>query len=96
MAIAVAYTGKVQQDGTVLLPKEAQGQSGLQPGDEVQVILNHSGVEPQAVTPNEKASAALRRIATLQEGARRTDSSQTDRIIREGREGGMYSDNYIR
>jgi hypothetical protein len=42
--------------------------------------------------PNEKALAALRQIAKMKEGMRETDGSQTDRIIREGRAGGMYSD----
>ncbi len=46
--------------------------------------------EPQKVIPNEKALTALRAIARNQEGKRRTDGSQTERIIREGREGIMY------
>jgi hypothetical protein len=45
-----------------------------------------------AFPPNEKALAALRQIAKMKAGMRDTDGSQTDRIIREGRAGGMYSD----
>lgn len=45
-----------------------------------------------AFPPNEKALAALRQIARMQEGKRETDGSQTERFIREGRAGGMYHD----
>jgi hypothetical protein len=52
-------------------------------------------VEDVAVfPPNEKALAALRQIARMQEGMRHTDGSQTERLIREGRAGGMYSDGH--
>ncbi len=44
----------------------------------------------QIVTPNRKALAALQEINRRQEGKRHTDGSQTERIIREGREGKMY------
>lgn len=48
--------------------------------------------ETAVFPPNEKALAALRQIARMQEGMRHTDGSQTDRLIREGRAGGMYRD----
>ena len=96
MVTAMTYTGKVQENGTVLLPKDAQEKLGLKPGDEVQISLNRSVSEPPMFTPNEKALAALRKIATLQAGMRYTDCSQTDQNIREGRDGGMYSDDYTR
>lgn len=92
MVTAMTYIGKVQENGTVIVSKDAQEQLGLQPGDEVQISLNRSVVEPQPVMPNEKALTALRRIAALQEGMRYTDGSQTNKIVREGRDGGMYSD----
>jgi hypothetical protein len=47
---------------------------------------------PAPIPANEKAAAALRRIAQMQQGMRYTDGSQTDRFIREGRAGAMYSD----
>ncbi len=92
MVTVMTYIGKVQENGTVIVSKDAQEQLGLQPGDEVRVSLNRSVVEPQPVTPNEKALAALRRVAALQEGMRCTDGSHTNEIIHEGRDGGMYSD----
>ena len=55
--------------------------------------VDKNGIKAGAVVrPNEKALAALRKIARMQEGIRDTDGSQTDRIIREGRAGGMYDD----
>ena len=45
-----------------------------------------------AFPPNEKALVALRQIAKMQEGMRETDGLQTDRILRDGRAGGMYGD----
>lgn len=45
-----------------------------------------------AFPSNEKALAALRQIARMQLGMRDTDGSQTERIIQEGRDGGMYHD----
>jgi len=50
--------------------------------------VDQNGIEQAAIfPPNEKALAALRQIARMQEGMRHTDGSQTDRFIREGREG---------
>ena len=46
--------------------------------------------EQPAVQANEKALAVLRRIATRQEGEAYTDGSDTLRMIREARDGGMY------
>lgn len=53
---------------------------------------DQSGISTAAFPPNENALAAFRLIAKMQEGMRHTDGSQTDRLIREGRSGGMYSD----
>ena len=52
-------------------------------------------MDTPAFPPNEKALAALRQIARMQEGMRHTDGSQTERIIREGRDRGMYRDDAI-
>ena len=55
--------------------------------------VDQNGIKEATVfPPNEKALAALRQIAQMQEGMRHTDGSQTDRLIREGRAGGMYRD----
>jgi hypothetical protein len=48
--------------------------------------------EPAAFAPNEKAIAALCQITQMQKGMRHTDGSQTERLIREGRDGAMYGD----
>jgi hypothetical protein len=60
-------------------------------GRKVKVYIEAEDEKP-AFPPNEKALAVLRQIAEMQEGMRETDGSQTDRFIREGRDGGMYCD----
>lgn len=40
--------------------------------------------------PNEQALAMLRDLVKLQEGMKETDGSQTDRLLREARAGGLY------
>ena len=96
MVTAVTYTGKVQENGTIAVPQDAQEKLGLRLGDVVQVSLNRNIPEPPVLTQNERGLAVLRKIAALQEGAGYTDGSQTDRIIRDARGGGMYSDDYVR
>ena len=75
----------------------------IQNGQNIEIVANNlfqqavesveqNGVKEAAFPPNEKALAALRQIAQMQEGMRHTDGSQTERLIREGRAGGMYSD----
>lgn len=92
---AISYIGTLQNNGTVLVPPDAQEKLGLQPGDEVQISLDRSSQEAQQLTPNQKARLALQKISMRQEGRRTTDGSQTEQIIREGRAGGMYDDNYL-
>ena len=58
----------------------------------VESVSQASVNEPAPFPPNEKALAALRQIKQMQQGMRHTDGSQTDRLIREGREGAMYGD----
>ncbi len=43
-----------------------------------------------AFPPNEQALAMLRDLIKLQEGMKETDGSQTDRLLREARAGGLY------
>ena len=93
---AISYIGRVQEDGTLSLPQDAQEILGLHPGDEVQVRLSSNVQEAPPQKPSEKARAALHEIVKRQEGRRYTDGSQTEQIIREGRAGGMYDDDYSR
>ena len=75
------------------LPVEAEA-LGIKPGDVVSIRVERVEGTPK-VAPNEKALAALREIARLQEGRRHTDGSQTERIIREGRAGAMYGSDSV-
>jgi len=61
-------------------------------GRRVKVYIEPDAVEaaPPAFPPNEQALAMLRELVKLQEGMRETDGSQTERFIREGRDGRMY------
>lgn len=76
----------------------------IQNGLAIEIIANNliqQGIEKAdtevlVFPPNVKALAALRKIAAMQAGMRQTDGSQTERIIREGRAGGMYRDDDIR
>ena len=61
-------------------------------GRKIRVYIEPEEADSPAFPPNEKALAALRQIARMQLGMRDTDGSQTERIIQEGRDGGMYHD----
>lgn len=45
---------------------------------------------PHTILPNVQALAMLRDLVKLQEGMKETDGSQTDRLLREARAGGLY------
>lgn len=88
---ATSYIGKIQENGTIFVPKDAQEELGLKPGDEVQIqlirpVLVVEGTHP----PNLKALAALKEIAERQKDRPYTDGSDTLRLLREGRDGAMY------
>lgn len=60
-------------------------------GKRVKVYIESEEEEESRVfLQNEKALSALEEVAKRQQGRRHTDGSQTERIIREGRAGGMY------
>ena len=92
---ATSYIGKIQENGTVFVPKDAQEELGLQPGDEVQIqrirpvtpVMTEEGTHP----PNLKAIAALQEIAERQKNRPYSDGSDTLRLLHEGRDGTMYS-----
>ena len=57
-------------------------------GEDVTVSLDR--LEVTAIKPNEKALAALRKIAERHRNRPFTDGSETQRLIREARSGAMY------
>lgn len=61
-------------------------------GRRVKVYIEPDQAEPvpPAFPPNEQALAMLRDLVKLQEGMKETDGSQTDRLLREARAGGLY------
>jgi hypothetical protein len=61
-------------------------------GRKVRIYVEPDQDESTAPThpPNEQALAMLRDLVKLQEGMKETDGSQTDRLLREARAGGMY------
>lgn len=86
----VHYTAKVKEGRLLELPEEAQ-ELGLQPGEEVEVSVERTGVETSATfPPNEKGLAAMREIAERQKGARSTDGSNSLKLLHEARAGAMY------
>jgi hypothetical protein len=50
--------------------------------------------EATPIPPNERGLAILRQIAQHQQGRVSSSGEQTNRFIREGREGAMYADDY--
>ncbi len=56
----------------------------------VYVEPDQPGTESLAHAPNEQALSSLAELAILQEGMRHTSASETDRLLREARDGGMY------
>ncbi len=61
-------------------------------GRKVKVYIEPDDVQSVTSTfpPNEQTLAMLRDLVKLQEGMKETDGSQTDRLLREARAGGMY------
>jgi hypothetical protein len=61
-------------------------------GQRVKVYVEPDQDQPIAAAgpPNEQALAMLRDPAKLKEDMKETDGSQTDRLLREARAGGMY------
>jgi len=87
--IAVQYTAKVKESRLLELPEEALSLN-LEPGQEIVIRLDQANTSSTKIIPNEKALAALRDIAEMKKGMQESDGSQTERIIREGRDGAMY------
>ena len=56
----------------------------------ITVDPDHTEAGDGAFPPNRQALAMLRDLAALQQGMRESDGSQTDRLLREARAGGLY------
>ena len=61
-------------------------------GRMVKVYVEPDELATEAPTfpPNEQALAMIRNLVKLQEGMKETDGSQTERLLREARSGGMH------
>lgn len=87
---SIHYIAHAREENLLELPEEAKA-LGIKPGEAVSVRVERD--EPVPVgPPNERALAALRQIAEIVKDMPKTDGSQTDRILREGRSGAMYGD----
>ena len=90
----IHYTAEVKAGLLMALPTEAE-ELHLKPGDKVNIQLARDTDETPQTTPNEGMLAALRTIAERQKGQCYTDSSDTDRMLREGRAGAMWGQNSV-
>ena len=61
-------------------------------GRMVKVYVESDEIETEVPTfpPNEQALTMIRNLVKLQESMKETDGSQTERLLREARSGGMY------
>jgi hypothetical protein len=60
------------------------------------VVPEERTPEASLISPNERGLAILRQIAQHQQGRFSSSGEQTNRFIREGREGAMYADDYLK
>lgn len=89
----IHYMAEVKAGLLLALPTEAE-ELHLKPGDKVHIQLARDTDETPPV-PNEGMLAALRTITERQKGQRYTDSSDTDRMLREGRAGVMWGQDSV-
>jgi hypothetical protein len=83
------YTARVADDLRLVLPQGAQRH--LSPGQEIAIELVDVAAERNG-TPNEAVLAMLSDLQQMKENMQESDPSNTDRIIREGRNGAMYGE----
>jgi hypothetical protein len=88
------YTAEVRNGLLLALPSEAE-ELHLQPGDKVQIQLDITTETQPLARPNLGMLSALREIAERQQGRPYTDSSDTDRLLREARSGAMWGQNFV-
>ncbi len=81
------YTATVADDLRLELPAAAR--SFVQPGQEIDIDLNHTTTEG-VPRPNEAVLAMLRDLHEMKKDMRESDPADTNRIIRKGRNGAMY------
>ena len=58
----------------------------------VTVLDAENNIDEKQSQPNRKMSEALRKIKAGQKNMRFTDGSKTQKILREGRDGGMFGE----
>ena len=83
------YIARARDSRVLELPEEAQA-LGIVPGESISIVVEREDVSSTVVVANEGMLATLRRIAELKWDMPETDGSETDRLLRDGRDGGMY------
>ena len=83
------YIARARDGRNLELQEEAQS-LGLKAGDQVSIIVEMEEDTTPEVVPNFAALEALARIDEILEAMHGSDGAETDRMIREARDGGMY------
>ena len=83
------YIARARDGRNLELPVEAQA-LGLKAGDQVSILVEMEEEAQSDVIPNHAALEALARIDEILEEMQGADGAETDRMIREARDGGMY------
>ena len=89
------YTGRVDDNGSLIISKETLAELGIRPGDTLLVSLNPgSGNETSnrasVRPPNQGILDTLRRVEEIQRGMCPKPGRDSVEIIREGRAGAMW------
>jgi len=88
------YTGRVEENGSLTIPKETIDDLGVRPGDALDVALHplpHGGIENGVPRrPNRAMLEAMRRAEEIQRGMNPKPGRDSAEIIREGRAGAMW------
>jgi len=83
------YTARVTDDLRLELPSRAL--PFVRPGQEIEINLDDTTVE-STLKPNEAVLAMLRDLDTMKKNMPESDPSDTNRFIREGRNGALYGE----
>ena len=77
------YTARVDDQGALTIPKEAQEALNLRQGEEVRISIDRTPSTP--APPNEKMLSILRDIQERHKDRPYTDASDTDRLLSDAR-----------
>jgi len=83
------YIARARDGRNLELPEEAQA-LGIKAGDRVSILVEMDEEPTSEVVPNYAMLKALAEIAEITKDMKGSDGAETDRMIREARDGGMY------